>query len=267
MEITKNTKNTKTTKTFNQLTALLVLYVIFISTSCSAITDKLTGKFSRSSAVSAIEKDGRYKIPSTMTLDIYRKLANAGAVGFQMSADDTVEAAVIRVKEDFGKRQPQLIVAEALGFIKLYFENPKPGEHHLGDPNPNEFGRWYFTPRAEITEKGKKLWRDMGLKEETDSLPLAIRQTPEITGMTENGNRIQANFSYFWKGSEMGEALDPNTEAFKKLPEELQKAVKRVDWNMGMGSSQAINVTAKRNAIAHFQKYDDGWRIAQLYFM
>ena len=96
--------------------ALSTIIFALFSASCSAL-----GGFNQRTAAALIEKDGKYKTPVTIPINIRRRLTNASASTPQLSTDDTAEAAAIRAKEDFAKRQPQLIVAEVLGFIKALF--------------------------------------------------------------------------------------------------------------------------------------------------
>lgn len=70
-------------------------------------------------------------------------LTDAEAKANQVSADDTAEKAEKQVRLNFRQKHPELFVAEHLGLIKIYFENPKldktnyrfsytPPDQHLG---------------------------------------------------------------------------------------------------------------------------------------
>ncbi len=251
-----------------QLVTKITLTTIVLATACSSL-----GGFTRGKAIEAIKEDNRYKAPSTMTIDIGWKLTNARMQAWQISAEDTAEQAAVRAKADFMKRQPQIILAEQLGYIKLHLENPELGKSQMGTI-PSELyrqgmGTWQFKTRAEITEKGKELWRDLNLAEDVESLPLAVRDAPEITGMADEGQTMRrADFTYKWKPTELGAAFDPNGAAFGKLPAELQEALKKTQRNIaGGGSNNLADFSVQRGGIAHFKKFDDGWRLHQLYFM
>lgn len=111
-------KNKQTQKYFAvKCLILIVATCAVLVASCSTL-----GGFTRNTAARLIENSNNYKAPATMTIDIGGRLANAGAGAWQTYADEPAEAAIPRAREDFGKRHPQIIVAEQLGFIKLYFE-------------------------------------------------------------------------------------------------------------------------------------------------
>ena len=261
----KNNKNTKIKTRFaiELFVASTIVFATF-SAACSVI-----GGFTRSTAANLIEKDNRFKAPSTMTIDIGWHLTNAGAGIAQMSADETAEQAIPRAKEDFMQRQPQLLVAEQLGYIKLYFENGELGERPMGAPRfDNNLKHWFFKPRAEITEKGRSLWKDLNLKEDEENLPLAVRGSAEITGLKdENPHMKSAEFTYRWEATDLGKAFDPNTGEFKKLPQNLQEALQKTQRNIfGTGGNNVADYGSKRTGRAFFQKFDDGFRIGEMFF-
>jgi len=251
----------------NNLSVKVIALFTVLATACSSL-----GGFTRGTAVSLIEQDKRYSAPATMTIDIGARLANARAKAWQISEDDTAEAATVRAKEDFMLRHPQIILVEQLGYITLHLENPELGGREIGI-QPTElyragFGVWNFKARAEITEEGKELWRDLKLREDNESLPLAVRQTPEITGLTDEGQVMKrAEFSYKWRPTPLGEAFEPGSAAFGKLPPDLQEALKKTQRNIfGGGGSNIMDFATPRKGIATFKKFDDGWRLSDLLF-
>lgn len=235
------------------------------TTACASL-----GGFSRGTAATAIENDGRYLTPAAMTIDIGWKLTNANAKVNQISADETAEAAALRAREDFMLRHPQLIVAEELGYIKLRFDKPELKEAGAGNENyKTNLGVWTFDPRAEITDQGRALWKELGRDANEEALPLARRGAAEITGISDSGaDTKQVEFSYKWEPTELGKAFDPDEAAFKKLPANLQEALKKIQrGTFGTGKNNVAQFDSVKKGVAHFQKYDDGWRIYQLYFM
>lgn len=247
------------------LTKVVLFAMATVITACSMI-----GGFNKNKAIELIQKDNKYKAPATITIAIGKRLTNAGAITPQISIDDTAEAAAERAKKDFAERQPQLIVAENLGFIKLYFENAE-----LREPNMGETGYrtnlkiWTFRPKAEITEAGKKLWTDLNLKVDEENLPLAIRGTPEISNFKdENANMKSADFTYKWQTNELSSAFNENTSTFKNLPSNVQQALKSAQFDMfGQGNNRLMDFDVSRSARAFFQKNNDQWQLMQLYFM
>lgn len=259
----KNIK-TKNHFTVKSIFALVSVFAVF-SVSCSSL-----GGFSRSTAAGLIEKDNRFSVPASMTIDIGGRLSNAGANAPQISADDTEEAAIARAKEDFGTRQPQILVAEQLGYIKLYFERGELQDPQIGQPNyRTDLKIWTFRPRAEITDAGKKLWSDLNLKVDEQSLPLAVRGTPEITGLKDDNQTMKsADFNYKWQPTELGKAFSENSSTFKNLPPNVQQSLKSTKFDLfGQGNNNIMDFDTPRTARAFFQKFDDGWRLGQLYFM
>lgn len=242
------------------------IFAVF-SASCSTL-----GGFSRGTAAGQIEKDKRYTAPAEMTIDIGGRLANAAGKTWQISKDDTAEEAAVRAKEDFMQRHPRIIVAEKLGYIKLNFEEPELSGKQMGMPSAlwdQDLGAWFFKVRAKITDKGKALWTDLNLPVDEDNLPLATRGAPEITGLKdENQTMKSADFTYQWEANELGKAFDPESDESKGLPADLQEALKKTQYNMfGGGGSNTMDFNTPRKARAFFQKFDDGWRLGQLYFM
>lgn len=259
-------KNTKTENRFAiKSFFFLILASVYLSLACSMI-----GSFNRSAAAELIKKDKRYTSPTAMTIDIGGRIANASADTPQKTADETVEQAAIRVKEDFMQKQPQLLVAEQLGYIKLRFEDGKLEERPMGAPRfDNSLQHWFFKSKAEITEKGKSLWKDLNLPVDEENLPLATRGTPEITGMKDENQTLKsADFTFQWQANDLGKAFDPDSSAFKNLPANLQEALKKTQYNMlGGGGSNTMDFKTPRKGRAIFQKFDDGWRLGELYFM
>ncbi len=245
------------TLTFLTLTTLLTV-------SCSLI-----GGFSRNTAAGLIEKDKRYTVISKMPIDIGGRIANAGAGIAQKSADETLEQAIPRAKEDFMHRQPKLLVAEQLGFIKLYFENGELGKRPMGAPRfDDDLKHWFFDARAEITDTGRQLWKDLNLPVDEEYLPLAVRGTPSVTGMKdENESMKSADFTYTWEANKLGKAFDSNSSEYKKLPQDLQEALKKNQYNLfGGGGNNMMDFRTARKGRAFFQKFDDGWRMSNLAF-
>lgn len=258
-------KNTKTENLFiiKLIAAMSILLVI--SASCSSI-----GGFNQRTAAALIENDAKYKTPVTIPINIRRRLTNAGAGTPQLSAEDTAEAAAERAKADFAKRQPQLIIAETSGFIKLYFENAELVEPQMGQPGyRTNLKIWTFQPRAEITAEGKALWTKLNLPINEESLPLAVRGTPEISALTDDNERIKSgDFTYRWDVTELGAAFNENSEAFKKLAPEIQQSLQSSQFDMtGQGDNNLMNLDKSRRARVFFQKTNDEWRLRDFYFM
>lgn len=260
-------KNMKNTKHFaNNIAAKLILAFTVLAAACSSLSSDIT----RGTAATAIEQDTRYTPAMAMTVDVSGRYANSGVTVYQTSANDSAETAIPRAKAFFGERQPQIAVAEQLGYIKLYFEKPELVEAQMGQKNyKTNLGLWEFKTRSELTEKGRALWQDLKLNVDEQSLPLAVRQSPEVTGITdENQNNKRVDFTYTWKPTELGEAFDPNSSTYSKLPPELQESLKKTQNNIfGGGRNNVADFSTERKGIARFRKFDDGWRLVDLNFL
>lgn len=254
----------KNKKLFANLILKSTIAVTLLTTACAS----LTSEFSRSTASKAVETDARYQNPANIALDMGGR-EGAGEISTeQVSFEDTAEAALARAKTNFEQKYPRLAVAEKLDFIKLTFDAPsfKAGATHL--KTAQDLGMWYFTVRAEITDRGRSLWKQFEYNVNEKFLPLAVREAPEITGVTdENQTNKRVDFTYKWKATELGEAFDPNSAAFAKLSPELQESLKKVNWNMFSGSNKLLDFTTPRKGLARFKKFDDGWRLEQLNFL
>jgi len=81
------------------IAGFILLVSIWFAAGCS------TGDFSRGQAVTAISEAANYKQPSVTSIDI-GSLADSNARAWQLSKEDTGEAAAIRAREDFKKELP-----------------------------------------------------------------------------------------------------------------------------------------------------------------
>lgn len=260
-----NTKIYTTRFAAKSIAALIFVFALF-SASCSS---PLSG-FNESTAAKLIENNSKYKTPVTITINIGKRLTNAGASTAQLSADDTEEAAIIRAKEGFAVRQPQLLVAENLGFIKLYFENANLRDAGLGEPNyGTNLKIWTFRPRAEITDQGRALWKKLNLPVNEESLPVAVRGTPVITALKDDNERIKsADFTYRWDTTELGAAFDENSQTFKKLTPKIQESLQGEKFDLlGQGNNRLLDLDKPQTARVFFQKTNNEWKLRDFYFM
>ncbi len=243
------------------LAGFMLLVSIWFAAGCS------NGDLSRSQTVTAIGEAANYKQAAATSIDV-GMLTNAYARAWQLSKDEKEEAAVVRAKEDFKTKQPQLVIAEQLGYIRLRYENPKMRGPEMGMPRDlyeKGLGEWEFIPRAELTDAGRALWKDAGLNVNELALPLAVRGTPEITGIVDEDKITKkVELTYRWKPNKLGQSLDPNSATFAELPEDVKQIIKTPKFNLFGTISQMVNFTEVRKGVAYFKKYDDGWRMQNL---
>ena len=128
---------------------------------------------------------------------------------------------------------------------------------------------WTFQPRAEITDKGKALWTKLNLPVNEESLPLAVRGTPEITALKDDNEQIKSgDFTYRWDVTELGAAFNENSEAFKKLDPKIQQSLQSAQFDMtGQGDNRLMNLDKPHAARVFFQKTNDEWKLREFYFM
>ena len=242
-------------------------YMVLLLSSIIYFAGCTTGELSRRQTVTAISEAANYKQAAVTSIDI-GALPNAYARAWQLSKEDTAEEAKVRAKEDFKAKQPQLVIAGQLGYIILYFENPKMRGPDMSMPTDlyaKGMGQWEFSPRAELTDAGRALWKDAGLNVNELALPLAVRDAPEITGMVDEDKITKkVELTYTWKPNKLGQSLDPNSAVFGELPEDLKQILKNPKFNLFGTTSKLVDFTQARKGVAYFKKYDDGWRMQNL---
>lgn len=226
-------------------------YIMLLVSSIIYFAGCTTGDLSRGQAVTAISEAANYKQPALTSIDI-GSLPDSNARAYQLSKEDTGEAAAIRAKEDFKKKQPQLIIAEQLGYIVLHFEDPVLSAADMSSDQPSDLfakglGVWNFKERAELTDAGRALWKDAGLNVNELALPLAVRGTPEITGIIDEDKITKkVELTYTWRPNKLGQSLDPNSAAFNELPEDLKQILKNPKFNLFGTITRTANFTEAR---------------------
>lgn len=175
------------------------------------------------------------------------------------SADETEEHAVARQTDIELSSNPALAVMRHLGYVDLKVTVVErahvPGRGTLEGVQP-----WVFSVEATLTDKGRELAKSEGAKGEK-AVPLARRELIEVTGVRKEGIRGEADFTWRAVPTEAGEAFDPSSDAFKRLPEELRQALTRSRGVGPFAGSAALGWGGVQKASASFQKYDDGWRL------
>ncbi len=179
------------------------------------------------------------------------------------SADEPEAAAVQNRINGYFREAPRVGIADHFGLVKAELRriNEKPEVYSSLTPS----GFWLFDESYTLTDKAKKYWSDYGLPVQETVIPTAKKEFINVTGITKLGETgASVEFTYRWLPNELGKALDPSTEEFKQLPENLKTNLTKVypyavspfivDWGNERGGS------------AQFQKYDDGWRLMTVIF-
>ncbi|MCD9186342.1 MAG: hypothetical protein LUM44_07900 [Pyrinomonadaceae bacterium] len=237
------------------LIGLLVLTHIFILNSCAS-SQELT----RAKAQKMIVESNEFKQP--LTLEFIQMYIKDGQGTTEAKSDDEPESEAIqrRIQEYFGEA-PQVGVADYFGLVKPELKriNDKPYK-------PSSLrGYWNFNERYVVTEKGRKMWENLGLPINETAVPLAAHDFLEITGITKQGeNNSIVEFKWKWNPNEIGQSLDQSTEEYKKLPENLKKNLNEVNPYISPERFYSWEPDKSRQGKAMFQKYDDGWRLTSL---
>ena len=179
------------------------------------------------------------------------------------SADEPEEAAVQGRINDYFVEEPRVGIANHLGLVKPELKRINEKPEVLSSITPSGF--WYFDENYTLTEKGKAYWSEYELPSQETVIPTAKKEFINITGIT-NAGATEANveFTYRWLPNQLGKSLDPSTEEFKSLPENLRKNLTEV-YPYAV-SPFIVDWRGERSGSARFQKYDDGWRLINVFF-
>ena len=124
-------------------------------------------------------------------------------------------------------------------------------------------GFWYFEENYTLSEKGKTYWSDYELPAQDTVIPTAKKEFINVTGITGTGaTEAGVEFTYRWLPNRLGKSLDPSTDEFKSLPENLRKNLTEV-YPYPV-SPFVVDWGGERPGSARFQKYDDGWRLTSI---
>ncbi len=174
------------------------------------------------------------------------------------SADEPEAAAVQNRINDYFREAPRVGIADHLGLVKAELKRTNEKPEILSSLTPSGF--WNFDERYTLTEKGKKYWSDYELPVQETVIPTAKKEFISVTGITKTGETdADVEFTYRWLPNELGKALDPSTEEFKRLPENLRKNLTEV-YPYAV-SPFIIDWGSERQGRAQFRRYDDGWRL------
>jgi hypothetical protein len=246
---------------------LIVTISSFLS-GCSLVSGDLT----RSSAASIISESNKFKKPETMGINLGIRIRGITVETEQAEDNDTLEKARTRATEIYAARQVDLAVADHPGLIKPELINGKylkNNELGFNDNNyrleQQNYGKYFFDIRLSITVQGENLWKGIDIKYKA-ALPLAVREIREIIGMVgEDEISGKVDFIFIWKPTLLGKSLNPHTEEFKKLPEELQDRITEKEYKILQIKTAARNYSSNYRGSLRFRKYGNGWRLRELY--
>jgi hypothetical protein len=235
-----------------QSLALLIGFV-FIT---GLITGCSSGGLSCSQAQKMIMESNDFRQPATLefvqgNIVIGR---GKGAVQSKSETEPEPEAIQRRIAEHYALN-PQMAVADYFGLIDARLKRT----NNVPDPVTVATSNWYFDERYTLTEKGRKMWEDARLPVNETAVPTARRELIEVTGLTGEGDTIQAEYSWKWVPNEVGKSLDSSTEEFRKLPEKIRQDM--IAPGGLKNRDQTVSFEGTNQGKAIFRKYDNGWRL------
>lgn len=255
-------------KTKYAFTFFLMSCVVALSSNCAQ-----SKELSRSRVSALISESKDFKEPAAVVLKEEYENVSVPA----QSEDEEESVAQPRAVEAFLVNHPALAVLQYLGLIEVTtqiiqkpkiikapeFKIERPDGSTARSPLGNDsLAPWKFLIRVNLTEKGKQAAGTNGR-----TIPLYARRVVEVTGIitTQNGG-AQAEFTWQAVPTAVGEAFDPTSEDYKKLPPQLQQGLKKPTGLLQktpLADTTEIN-TAIRKGVAYFQRYDDGWRLISI---
>ena len=235
---------------------LLVLILIFLHGCGSKGLD-------RSAAAGLIKSASDFKVPFTVPYTTDDLKFNDGLIEVA-APDETKEQAAKRRIRNYFELNPRLAVLDYFGLI-----NAQVTAREDKAPPPAYYSNqamWHFSEKYTGTPKAEQYWREMNIPIDSESFPLARREIIEVTGITVEGTRGAAEFTYRWQANGIGRALDAATAEYKALPEDLQKLIsgEKIPAGEIRGRDVRIDWSNTRRGQAVFTKFDDGWRVHSL---
>ena len=239
---------------FRNIITLGIFLVLSLACSTAASSsDDTPDEITRASAARIIAESENF--PAVYSIKIKQTFSyDSGAIN-AVSDDESEEDSVKRYLAQYSKLAPQIGVAVHFGYVRPIIKrtNDKP-------ELMNETKYWKFEDEYVITDDGRKLWKDFGLEADDASLPLAVKEFDEVTGIIKRGGDTIVEYTWRWKTNKMGDALDPQTGQFEKLPEHMQKwfTERRAFFS---SENTIVELAGTIRTRALFRKYDDGWRL------
>ena len=242
------------------LLVALCLTAVYLPALISCQSKELT----RSQAQTMITASQEFKDITSLDY-INRSLRDDRNKGSSVAkASDEPEAAAVQGRiNDYFAEEPRVGIAAHLGLVKPELKRTNDKPEILSSRTPSGF--WNFEENYTLTDKGKTYWSDYELPAQETVIPTARKEFINVTGITGTGpTEAGVEFTYRWLPNQLGKSLDPSTAEFKSLPENLRKHLTEVypyrvspfiaDWG------------GERFGSAQFRKYDDGWRLINVFF-
>ena len=213
---------------------------------CAALNSK---ELTRSRGLALLRGHKEFKTPKVLPLRDVEKF-NVPAL-----SEDEDPAPYERAVETYFENYPDMGVLREFGLVEA--------EATLKDrpqmlPATRRLLGWRFSIDVRLTAKGREAAKASGGTGE-DVIPLLKKEVLEITGLTkESESSARAEFTWRAVPTAVGEAFNPTSGTFKNLSEKLRQKVSQPTI---LGNTLKLEFGGAKKAAAHFQLYDDGWRV------
>jgi hypothetical protein len=205
-------------------------------------------ELSRSRALALLKDSKDFRSPVSLLLTTHH-----GSPIEAQSLDEPALGAQTRIIERYLKDHPQVAVFQYLGLVEVRATVVQtPEADHLW---------WKFDLQPALTEKGEEL----AARERTpgQAVPIARKEVIEVTGITKTSEgSAEAEFTWKEVPTEMGEVFDPQSAAFRSLPETLREAITKPRGIIGRDATRKYGEIYTATAV--YQLYDDGWRLQMI---
>ncbi|HZH29211.1 MAG TPA: hypothetical protein VEY11_00335 [Pyrinomonadaceae bacterium] len=228
------------------LCALTVVCFVVLLSGCAALNSK---ELTRSRALDLLRAHKEFKAPKVLPL------RDVGKFNIPAMSEDEEPVPYDRAIATFFDNYPDMGVLRELGLVEA---EATLTDRPQAQPRTGIVLGWRFSVDVRLTGKGRQAVEAAGGKGE-DSFPLLRKEALEVSGVTKLSNTsAQADFTWKSVPTPIGEAFDPTSEAFRRLPEKLQKKISQPTI---YGDSLKLEFGKTWKTVSHFQLYDDGWRV------
>jgi hypothetical protein len=228
------------------LFVLTAFCLVALLSGCAVLSSK---DLSRARALDLLREHKEFKTPQVLPL------RDLGEFVIPALSEDEEPIPYERAIATFFENYPDMGVLREFGLVEA--EATLTGRPEA-QPRTGILLGWRFSVDVRLTDKGRQTVEAAGSTGE-ESLPLFKKEVLDVSGITKVSDAsAQANFTWKSVSTPIGEAFDPTSEAFKRLPEKLRKKITQPTI---FGNSLKLEFAKVRKAVAYFQLYDDGWRV------
>jgi len=230
----------------SNLFVLTAFCLIALLPGCASLSSK---DLSRSRALDLLRAHREFKSPKVLPL------RGIGKFNIPALSEDEDPVPYERAIATFFENYPDMGVLRELGLVEA---EATLTDRPQAQPRTSILLGWRFSMDVWLTAKGRQAVEAAGGTGE-DSFPLLRKEVLEVSGVTKlSDTTAQADFTWKSVPTPIGEAFDPTSEAFKRLPEKLRAKISQPTI---YGNSMKLEFGKTKKAVADFQLYDDGWRV------